>query len=138
MYKFDRMEYPKKYPVPGWLKVFVLAMVMIGILIHNCSQDNLQKEIRIQDMRITDYSRVHVEVAFTLVSQARVDREVWLLIEVLDSNQRILGSSLFQTSVMAGKTKPMLKILDKLDRTLEPGEKPETARIEIYKRKVLS
>lgn len=138
MYKFDRMEYPKKYPIPGWIKVFVLAMIMVGILIHNCSQDNLQREIRITNIRITEYSRIHVEVAYTLISQARVDREVWLLLEVTDESNRVLGSTLFQTDIRAGQTKPMLKVLDKLDRPLGPDEKPATARIEIYKRKVLS
>jgi hypothetical protein len=138
MYKFDRMEFPKKYPIPGWLKLFVLATVLLGILIHNCAQDNLEREIAVKNVRITGYSRVHVEVAYTLVNKARVDREVWLLLEVLDDSTGVLGSTLFMTSIRAGQTKSMLKVLDKLNRGLEPGEKPAAARIKIYKRKILS
>jgi len=138
MLKIDRMEFPKKYPIPNWIKLLVILLVIFGVLIHNCSQDSLDKEIRISEIKITEYSKVHVEVTYSLRNLSTIDREVWLLLKVYDDKDEQLGSSLFLVKIKANTTQKRIKIIDKLSRPLVVNEKPAKASIEIYKRKVLS
>lgn len=138
MLKIDRMEFPKKYPIPNWIKLLVVVLVILGIVIHNCSQDSLDKQIEISDITISEYSKVHVEVRYKLRSLSSVDRDIWLLLRVYDEQGEELSSSLFLVKLNAGAELNMIKILDKLSRPLEANEKPAKATLEIYKRKVFT
>lgn len=138
MLKIDRMQFPNKYPVPNWIKLLVIALVLMGIFIHNCTQDLQDKEIRISDVNIAAYSKVHVEVTYTLQNLAKADREVWLLLKVYDDKDEELGSVLYLVTIKAGATQSRIKLVDKLARTLADNEQPAKASIRIYKRKVLS
>jgi len=138
MLKIDRMQFPNKYPVPNWIKLLVIALVLMGIFIHNCIQDQQERDIRISDVSISDYSAAHVEVSYKLQNLARVDHDVWLLLKVYDDKDEELGSVLFLVSIKAGLTQPRIKVVDKLARPLAENEKPAKASIRIYKRKVLS
>jgi hypothetical protein len=138
MLKIDRMEFPRKYNIPNWLKFAVLVMVVMGIMIYNCSQDKLAREIQISDVRITEFSRVHVEVHYSIYNATSSDRDIWLLLKVYDNRNEVLGSTLYMVNLKAGTRKTMLKIIDKLTRPLDKEEKPAGATLEVYKRKILS
>ncbi|MFO7659389.1 MAG: hypothetical protein R6V77_00580 [Candidatus Cloacimonadaceae bacterium] len=138
MLKIDRMQFPNKYPVPNWIKLLAIALVLMGIFIHNCTQDLQDKEISISDVSIAAYSKVHVEVTYTLQNLAKADREVWLLLKVYDDKDEELGSVLYLVTIKAGVTQSRIKLVDKLERPLADNEQPAKATIQIYKRKVLS
>lgn len=138
MLKIDRMQFPNKYPVPNWIKLLVVALILMGIFIHNCMQDMQDREIRISDVSIAAYSTAHVEVTYKLQNLAKVERDVWLLLKVYDDKDEELGSVLFLVSIKAGVTQSRIKVVDKLTRPLAENEKPAKASLQIYKRKVLS
>jgi hypothetical protein len=138
MNNIDQMEFPRKYPVPQWLQLAVVVMILAGCGIHYCSQLQSSREISISDVRISDYSRVHVEVEYTLTNDAKVDREVWLYLQVFDANSRVLANALFLVRSKGGSRQSMLKIIDKLSRSLDKNEKPTKATLEVYKKKVFS
>ncbi len=138
MAKFDRMEFPKKYPIPNWLKLLVVVLVFCGILIHNCTQEHLSQEIVISDVKIIDYSRAHIEVTYNIYNKSSLDRDVWLLLFVSDSKGEELASTLFLIKIKAGENVTKIKIIDKLNKPLINNIKPEKATIEVYKRKVFS
>jgi hypothetical protein len=137
MFKFDRMEFPKKYPVSNWIKLVVLLLICSGLLIHNCWQNQIYNNIIIRDIKITDYSRVHVEVEYTIYNKSSIDRDIWLILNVTDNKDIDLGSALYSVRIKAGQTQSLLKIIDKLSRPLELNDKPAKATIEVYKRKGL-
>ncbi len=137
MYKFDRMEYPRKYPVPGWMKLAVLIMVLTGFLIHRCWQKQTSEQILISNVRVAAYTRVHVEVEYTLHNTSSLDREVWLLLQVYDSRDLLLGSVMFAQNLKAGSGMGYVKLVDKLVRPLNPDEKTIRATLEVYQRKVI-
>jgi hypothetical protein len=138
MLKIDRMEFPRKYPIPGWVKFVVLALVIAGIWMHNCSQDQLAREIVISDVVISAYTKVHIEVEYSIHNRSRIDRDAWLLLRVSDDRDEELASSMFVVSLKAGEKKDMVKVLDKLSRPLADNEEPKAVKLEIFKRKVLS
>lgn len=138
MAKFDRLEFPKKYPIPNWIKLLVVVLIFCGILIHNCSQEHLSSEIEISDIKIVDYSRVHIEIEYKIHNKTNIDRDVWLLLKVTDSNNEELASSLFLIKLKAEEKLSKVKIIDKLSKPLDDKITPQKATIEVYKRKVLS
>ncbi|MFB3844523.1 MAG: hypothetical protein ACE14O_02080 [Candidatus Cloacimonadaceae bacterium] len=138
MYRFERLEFPKKYPIPNWIKLAVLIMILAGIGIHSCSQRKDAADIVISNVQITDYTRVSVEVDYTLQNKSKADRIVWLYLRVYGPEDEILGDALYSVSIKAGAKQDFAKIIDKLSRPLLIGEKPAKATLEIYKRKVLS
>lgn len=137
MLKIDRMEFPKKYPIPNWIKLMVIVLVIAGVFIHNCTQDNLLKEIKITDVQITEYSKVHVEVDYTIANSSKFDRDVRLLLRVYDKDNIELGSTLFLVNISKHSKKSMLKIIDKLSKPIDNENRPFKATIEIYRRKVI-
>jgi hypothetical protein len=137
MLKIDRMEFPKKYPIPNWLKILVLALVFASLMMYNCSQDKLRQMLKLSDIRISAFSKAQVEVEYTIRNDTKSDRDAWLLLKVFDVNDSLLASSLFLVKLKAGEKKDMLKVMDKLSRPLAAGEKPGTATLELYRRKGL-
>lgn len=135
---FERLDFPKKYPIPGWIKIAVVIAVLGGVLIHNCSQNNLDREIEITDIKITEFSRVHVEIEYTITNKSIIDRDVWLLLKVFDNSDDLVGSTLFFIKTEAGKSTRLIKIIDKLEKPLIDDVEPVKAVFEVFKRKVLS
>lgn len=137
MPRFERLEFPKKYSIPGGIKLGVLLLIAIGIWIQTCSDKQLHREVIISDVKITDYSKVHVEVQYVIQNMSGLDREVKLLLRIYDEKGVELGSTLFLVNLEAGKKQSMLKIIDKLSRPLEKDEKPFKATINLYTKKVI-
>jgi len=81
---------------------------------------------------------VHVEVEYTIYNKASVNRDIWLMLKVLGSNNQLLTSAMYQIRLKARTRKPMIKILDKFIIPIDDEIKPVRATIEVYKRKVLS
>jgi hypothetical protein len=134
---FQRPEVPTKRSVPSFMILAVLLMVFLGVSIHNCSQKQLANEIQISNVVITEFSRVHVEVHYIIQNLSNLDREPELMLNVYDSKGDLLTSALFSIKIPAGKKQEMLKIIDKLIRPLDVGEKPGKAVLTVYQRKVL-
>jgi hypothetical protein len=137
MYKFDRMQWPRKYPVPNWIKLMIVVMFFVGVIITNHSQRLLTRDIRISDIKISEYSRVHVDVEYTISNRSSVDRDVWLILQVYDNKSALLGNALFLVNCKAKSTQERLKMIDKLVRPLENNEKPAKATLEVYNKKVI-
>jgi len=137
MLKIDRLEFPKKYPIPNCVKLLVVLLVFTGILIHNCSQTNLTKEIQVSNVRITTYSKVHAEVEYLLTNKSAFKRDVRLLVRIFNETGEELGSALYMVQTLPYSSKPMVKIIDKLSSPLENENIPVKATLEIYRRKVI-
>ncbi len=137
MVKIDRLDFPKKYPIPAGIKLGVFLVLILGVIIHRCVQNQLKSEIKISNIEITEFSRVHVEVQYTVTNNSRSERDVRLLLKVFDDKGEVIGSSLFMVKVQPKSSQRFVKIIDKLERTLELSEKPTRAEIEVYTRKLL-
>jgi hypothetical protein len=137
MLKIDRMEFPKKYPIPNWLKLAIIVILFGSIVYYNNAEDRLLKKLVISDVVITGYSRVHAEVQYSIHNETRSDRNVRLLMKLYDVNDSLLTSAMFMVNLKAGEKKEMVKILDKLSHPLGKGEKPGSATLQVYKRKGL-
>jgi hypothetical protein len=137
MLKIDRMEFPKKYPVPNWLKITVIALLFFSLLVYNYSQEKLAKKLVISDINISSFSKAQVDVEYTISNGTKSGRDAWLLLKVYDVSDSLLASSMFLVTLKAGEKKDMVKVMDKLSRPLAKGEKPGSATLELYRRKGL-
>jgi hypothetical protein len=133
----ERIDFPKRYPVPAWLMMTVVVMIFAGIMIHECTQKQLVNEIRISEVVVADYSRVHIEVQYTIQNASRFEREPNLMLKVYDAKGELIASVLYNIKIPARKTQELVKIIDKLDRPLDKGEKPGKVTLEVYPRKVM-
>jgi hypothetical protein len=84
-----------------------------------------------------EYSKVHVEVDYTITNTSRFDRDVRLLLRVYAKDNQELGSSLFMVKIGKHSSKSLLKIIDKLSSPIDNENRPVKATIEIYRRKVI-
>lgn len=133
----ERIDFPKRYPVPSMIMLGVIAFVFIGVMIHECTQKQLVNNIKISDVVITEYTRVYIEVQYTIQNTSRFEQAPNLMLKIYDTRGELLASSLFNVRIPAGKTWPLLKIIDKLIRPLDKGEKPGKVTLEVYPRKVI-
>jgi hypothetical protein len=137
MLKIDRMEFPKKYPIPNWLKIVVMLLVLGSLMLYNMNQDKLKQKLVISDVQISAYNKAQIEVEYSVSNETHSQREAWLLLKVYDNSDSLLTSSLFLVNLKAGEKKEMVKVLNDLARTLQPDEKPGAVTLEPYIRKGL-
>ena len=133
----DRIDFPKRYPVPSWLMLAVVILALMGIMINESSQKRLVKNIIITNTEITEYSRVHIEVQYNIQNLLPKEQTPNLLLKVYDLQGNIIASTLFRVKLPAQRKISLLKIIDKLVRTLDKGEKPGKVTLEVYPRKVI-
>jgi hypothetical protein len=133
----ERIDFPKRYPVPSMIMLLVVVFAIAGVMINECSQKQLVSNVLISDVVIVEYTRVYLEVDYTVHNRSRFEQQPNLMLKVYDTKGELLASALFSIKIPAGKTRNLLKIIDKLDRPLDIGEKPGQVTLEVFPRKVL-
>jgi len=133
----ERMQFPRRYPLKDVVVLLAVIGVAVGILVHNCAQRQASQSLRIEDIQISNYAEQYVEVSFRITNLTDSEQEYRLLLTLYADDGQVLASSLFMVTVAAGKSEQRSKLLDRLNRRLKPGEKPDKATIELYKRRIL-
>ncbi|MBM4402973.1 MAG: hypothetical protein FJ042_01065 [Candidatus Cloacimonetes bacterium] len=131
------MQFPRRYPLKDVVVLLAVIGVAVGILVHNCAQRQASQSLRIEDIQISNYAEQYVEVSFRITNLTDSEQEYRLLLTLYADDGQVLASSLFMVTVAAGKSEQRSKLLDRLNRRLKPGEKPDKATIELYKRRIL-
>jgi hypothetical protein len=131
------MEFPKKYPIPNWLKIVVMLLVLGSLMLYNLNQDKLKQKLVISDVQISAFNKAQITVEYTVSNESRSNREVWLMMKAYDASDSLLTSSLFLVNLKAGEKKELVKVLNDLARPLKPNEKPGAVTLEPYIRKGL-
>jgi hypothetical protein len=133
----DKKDFHQKYPVSGNIKILVIILALAAIFLQNQNQRRISNSVIIRGVHITEYSKVHVETEYTLQNTTRKNLEINLLLKVYDATGKLLGSALYPVHISPQKTDTHIKIIDKLNRSLDKDEKPGKVSLEIYRRKVL-
>ncbi|PKN79423.1 MAG: hypothetical protein CVU48_05390 [Candidatus Cloacimonetes bacterium HGW-Cloacimonetes-1] len=137
MPKIERLEFPKKYPLKyNWI-VLVLISVVIGVLVHNCTQKQVRETIIISDIAIADYSDQYINVIYTIKNLQKEPQEIRLLAKVYDKDGGEIASTLFIAKLKPLSNQVRTKLIDSLNRSLKPGEKPYRVTITLYERKLI-
>ncbi len=133
----ERMQFPRRYPLKDMVFLVAIVGIAVGFLVHNCTQRQIAESLRIEDIRISNYTEQYVEVSYLVTNLTSSAQDYRLLLTLYAQDDQILSSSLFMITVQAGRSERRSKLLDKLNRRLQPGEKPQRATIELYKRRIL-
>ncbi len=131
------MEFPRKFPLANSGKLLVLIAVVLGVLIHQCTQKQLRESIVISDIQIVDYSSGHMELEYQIQNLRDREQEVRLLAKAWDDNDIEIASIMFLVKLPPNATQKRTKIIDKLNRAIKEGEIPKRAAIRVYERKIL-
>ncbi len=133
----ERMQFPRRYPLKDMVVLVAIVGIVVGFLVHNCTQQQIAESLRIEDIQISNYTEQYVEVSYLVTNLTSSTQDYRLLLTLYGQDDQILSSSLFMITVPAGTSERRSKLLDKLNRRLQPGEEPQRATIELYKRRIL-
>lgn len=137
MYKFDRMEWPKRYKLKGSVVILVILGIFIGVLIHQQNNKRLQESIVISDISFDDWGSQYIELGYTIENKSSKPQQITLLAKVWDAEGEELASALFGVDIPAQIRQNRSKLLDKLFRSLKENERPYRAQITLYQRRLL-
>ncbi|MDZ4181592.1 MAG: hypothetical protein U1B83_01850 [Candidatus Cloacimonadaceae bacterium] len=133
----DRMQYPRKRKLKDFVILLAIVAAIFGIWLNSQGQRALQKRVIIRSIAFETYGTQFIELGYEIENTGSKDEEVRLLAKVFDAAGEEIASSMFLTTARAKSRQYKSKLLDKLNRTLKPGEKPYRATLEIYTRKVI-
>jgi len=133
----DRMQFPRKYPLKDVVVILAILGVAVGFMVHNCTQRQIATSVRIEDIRIADFGEQFIRVGYRITNLTASDHDYRLLLTVYADDGQILASSLFMITVPGRRSERRSKLLYRLNRPLQPGERPHNATIELYRRRIL-
>ncbi|MDP3114305.1 MAG: hypothetical protein Q8M98_05945 [Candidatus Cloacimonadaceae bacterium] len=133
----DRMLYPRNRKLKEAAIFLVLIGAIFGIWLNAHGQRALQKRVIIHSVAFENYGSQFIEIGYEIENKGNKNEEVRLLAKIYDARGDEIASSMFLTTVNAKSRQQKSKLMDKLNRSLKPGEKPYRATLEIYTRKVI-
>ena len=135
MPRIERPDLQRRLPVPGYVKIVAILFVIFGIWFQTCTQKQLENEIRFSNLRITEYTRVYLEVRYTITNLSAYDRDANLMLKVYSEKGDLVASTIYAVNVPAHTSQDMIKIIEKMLRPLDKEEKPGKVTLEIYERR---
>ncbi len=132
----DRMDFPRRYKLKASVIVVILLMAIFGIWLQKRSVQKMAGQIKISEVKITNFGSQFIELEYRLANEGKQDREISLMARVWDSDSLEIASALFSVEVPAASNAKRSKLLDRLNRSLKEGERPHKAEISLYTHKV--
>ncbi len=126
-------DFRRKRSIPGWVKLAILVLVIFGISLRACWSKYEKKNIIIKDVQIENITKVSVDVTFTIENQSYKSGKQNIMIKVYTSKGEVITSRLTQIEIESKTTKGYIKVMEKLERPLWPGETYQKATVELFK-----
>ncbi|OQX70458.1 MAG: hypothetical protein B6D62_05040 [Candidatus Cloacimonas sp. 4484_275] len=132
MPKFERLDWNVKRPVPVTIKLLLMLAIIMGILMRNCWKKNQAKPIIISDVKITEITRVSIEVSYYVQNLASIPLKKSFIIRVFTKSGEELASKITQNEIPARSKKHYVKILQKFNMPLKDKSEIGHATVEVY------
>lgn len=132
----DRMEFPRKYKLNEGMVVIVIIAALAGIWLQRQSIRQASRKISINSVSVLRSGSSFIELEYSITNNAAKPQDIRLMARVWDDKDIELASALFEISLAANSTSTRQKLLDKLNRSLNEGERPYRCEISVYERKV--
>lgn len=130
------MEFPRRYKLKESAIVIIIIAAILGIWIQRHSLQKQAEQVKISEVRISNFGSQFIELEYKLANLSKQDRKLNLMARVWDSDSLEIASALFSVDVPAASSAKRSKLLDRLNRSLKEGERPYRAEISLYNRKV--
>ena len=132
MPRFERLDWKVKRPIPATMKLLLMIAIIVGILMRNCWKKNQAKPIIISEVKITQITRVSIEVSYYVQNLASVPLKKSFLIKIFTKSGEILASKITQNEIPARSKKHYVKILQKFNMPLKNKNEISHATVELY------
>jgi hypothetical protein len=132
MKSVDRIDINKRRPIPNWIKLVLLIMVIFGISLRNCWKKSHVNAVNISDIEIADYTISTIDIKFTVENPNQVDLKKPIIIRVMLKSGAELTSKLTSIEFPAQSKKRYLKVLTKFTRPLTDLSDIGNVTVEVY------
>jgi hypothetical protein len=129
----ERPDFPKRRPAPPWLKLVLLATVLIGFYLRSCWYDSKENYYEISDIELTDQTLSSVDVLFVVSNNTRMGKEESVLIRLYTSRGDEIASRITTINLASRSRKRYRKLLENWNRPLYEDEELSHATVEIFK-----
>ncbi len=118
MANFERMDIKKRWPVPNWIKLVLLGMMIFGFYLRSCWKEVQTNQVQISNIEAVDFTNASIDVQFTIANPNGVDLKKSILIKVILNSDAELASRLTSIEIPAKSKKNYLKILNRFAKPL--------------------
>lgn len=129
---FERMELKKRRPVPNWIKLVLLVMVLFGIYIRSCWKEKQVDQIQISNIEIGDFTNSTIDIHFSALNSYNVDLTKPIIIKVFLDQEVELASRLTSIDIPANSNKNYLKVLNRFIKPLNNLDEIKEVTVEVY------
>ena len=126
-----RIDIKQKWPIPTGIKFVLMLAVIFGFLLHNCWQNNKDKNISITSVKILELTKISADIIFSGTNSANVELTKTLKIELFTKSNELIASKLTNITIPAKSKKKFRKILQKFNFPIL--DTVGDVRIEIYR-----
>ncbi len=116
--------------------VIIILAAVFGIWLQRRSVQAQAAEIKISEVKISNFGSQFIELEYLLGNSGKQDRKISLKATVWDRDSLEVASALFSVEVPAASSTKRSKLLDRLNRSLKDGERPYKAEIQLYTRRI--
>ena len=95
----NRIDINKKYPIPSYFKMVILAAAIFGFALRGCWIKNQRKRIIFSDAKVTAFSSANIDVEFNVTNKTNIEYKKSVLIKVISKNGAEIASKLTKISV---------------------------------------
>jgi len=132
MKSVDRIDINKRRPIPVWVKLLLLIMVIFGVSLRNCWKKTQASNIIISDIEISDFTISTIDIKFTVENPNPVDLKKSIMIKVILDSGEELASKLTAIDFPKQSRKRYLKVLTNFIQPLDDLTKIDRTIVEVY------
>jgi hypothetical protein len=132
MKSVERIDINKKRPIPNWIKLVLLVVIVFGIGLRNCWKKNNPSSVLISDIQVAEFTISTIDVKFTVENPHNVALKKSILIKVMHRSGTELASKLAAIEFPPQSKKRYLKVLTKLVKPVNELSDIAEVSVEVY------
>jgi len=133
MKSVDRIDMNRKWAMPSWIPMLMLATAVLGLLIGSCSNAARDKYIVFYNIEVQEATHANIDVTFEAYNRSKVDfDEEGILIRAYDEHGEEIASKITTMSLKSGEKQRYLKVLTKLTILIKSKVDVASVSVELY------
>ena len=133
MRSVDRIDINKKRAIPSVAKLIMMLAVILGLILHTCWKKTQGDNLQISDIRLSNITRISLDISFTIASRASVELEKSFMIEIYTTSGELLANKLTRLTIPPKTRKRYIKVLQKFNMPLNDPNDIGDFKIYVYK-----
>ena len=133
MKSVDRIDMKKRWPIPPYVKLILMIVVILGFWGHSCWKKNVGANIQISEIEVIRATMTSADIGFSVANRADIALKKSLLIKLINVHDELVASKITQVEIPARSKKKFLKVLQKFELPLNGFEDIKEVTIEVYR-----